>query len=88
MAVFYTMLRPEFLASLQREGESPPISPDAFSNWASQSDASQHDEVAAEATRVLLTVAVPRLARSLDRQYVEDAFDMDEALAPWRAPGF
>ena len=75
-------------ARLKHDGTSQPISPDAFSTFADDSDFETHDKVAEEATRMLLGVAVPRLAKAMDTQYVDDAFDMDEALSPWRAPGF
>lgn len=75
-AVFFRMLRPEFLQYLKDKG-SPALSCDALTNWAqSHKDSSMHNKRLQAATRVLVGEVVPAFASRFAKKELKDLRDI------------
>eukprot|EP00466_Bigelowiella_natans_P016103 jgi/Bigna1/135819/aug1.31_g10527 len=80
--VFYRMVRPELLQILKREGDSPPLSPDAFTGFSrGDPDAEHHEKKATKATEYLLDHVIPDYARQLSALSLEDASRFREPVS-------
>jgi hypothetical protein len=77
-AVFFRMLRFEYLAKRREQG-LPRLSSDALTPWGKHSDPS-HDRNATAASKDLCIVEVASVAQQLTEEYQKDLFSLDGAM--------